>query len=277
MFDYQSHIQSELQKSDPERYLTCLYLPEEIRHCAMTLYAFDAEIARIPFVVSEPMPGEIRIQWWRDLIKSGGNAGSGPLAEALLQVTKQSKLPLDVLDNYLEARIFDLYQDPMPDIGTYEGYLGETVSSFLNMIALTTGLERSSNLADACGHAGVAMGISRHLSLCAISRARGQVFLPLPILEDSGLTREQWLEADVRNSHEAVIIGMAVKARDHLAKAKTAISYLPNEAKSIFLPIIFVDKVLDVIQKNPSECLLKPVVLSPLKRQWLAFRGVNKL
>ena len=277
MFDHQSHIQQELKNNDSERYLTCLYLPENIRHCAMTLYAFDAEISRIPSVVSEPMPGEIRIQWWRDLIKSGGNVGSGPLAEALLEVTKEHKLPLDVLDNYLEARIFDLYQDPMPDVGTYEGYLGETVSSFLNMIALASGQERSSNLADACGHAGVAIGISRHLSLCASARARGQVFFPLPMLEACGLNREQWLKDDVDGSHEAVIFSLISKARDHLAKAKIAIAGLPSESKSIFLQIVFVDKVLALIDKKPADCLVKPVVLSPLKRQWLAFRGIGKL
>lgn len=277
MFDHKSYIQEELKKNDSERYLACLYLPETIRHCAMSLYAFDAEISRIPSVVSEPMPGEIRIQWWRDLIKSGGNVGSGPLAEALLEVTKEHKLPLDVLDNYLEARIFDLYQDPMPDVGTYEGYLGETVSSFLNMIALASGVERSSNLADACGHAGVAMGISRHLSLCANARARGQVFFPLPMLEAYGLNREQWLDDNFNDSHEAVISALVSKAQDHLAKAKIAITDLPSESKSIFLPIVFVDKVLALIQKKPAECIVRPVVLSPLKRQWLAFRGVGKL
>lgn len=277
MFDHKSYIQEELKKNDSERYLACLYLPETIRHCAMSLYVFDAEIYRIPSVVSEPMPGEIRIQWWRDLIKSGGNVGSGPLAEALLEVTKEHILPLDVLDNYLEARIFDLYQDPMPDMATYEGYLGETVSSFFNMIALASGVERSSNLADACGHAGVAMGISRHLSLCANTRARGQVFFPLPVLQDNGLSREQWLDADIDDPHKAVVSQMIATARDHLLKAKLAISDLPNEAKSIFLPVAFADKSLDLIQKNPTQCLVKPVVLSPLKRQWVAFWGVSKL
>lgn len=279
MFDHQNYIQAELKANDPERYLACLYLPEDIRHCAMTLYAFDAEIARIPHLVSEPMPGEIRIQWWRDLIKSGGNAGSGPLAEVLLQIAKKHKLPLDVLDNMLEARIFDLYHDPMPDMGTYEGYLGETVSSFLNMIAIASGIERSSGLADACGHSGVAIGISRHLSLCANSRARGQTYFPLQILQDNGLSREQWLTPDMgmESSHEAVISNMISKARDHLEKAKVAIANLPEETKPIFLPIVFVDKLLDMIHKNPSECLVKPIVLSPLKRQWLAFRGLSKL
>lgn len=277
MFDYQEYVQSQLKMHDAERYLACLYLPQDIRHLAITLYAFDAQIARIPYLVSEPMPGEIRIQWWRDLLKSGGNAGSGPLAEALLQVCEQYNLPRDVLDNTLEARIFDLYQDPMPDVGTYEGYLGETVSSFLNLIALAHGLERNSDLADACGHSGVAIGISRHLSLCAQSRVRGQLFFPMPVLQASELSREQWLETHISQNHEAVISQMVANAHDHLNKAKLAIADLPKQAKTIFLPLVFADRILGLVEKNPAECLINPVLLSPLERQWLAFRGVGKL
>ena len=277
MFDNQGYIQEELKKNDPELYLACLYLPEEVRHCAMTLYAFDAEIARIPYLVSEPMPGEIRIQWWRDLLKSGGNVGSGPLAEALLEVCEQYDLPRDVLDNYLEARIFDLYQDPMPDMGTYEGYLGETVSAFLSMIALSNGVERNTALADACGHAGVAIGISRHLSFCANARVRGQVFFPMPILQANGLNRELWLNANIEKSHATAVTNMVAKAREHLLQAKSAIGDLPLVVKPVFLPLVFVEKVLDLISKTPATCLTNPVVLSPLRRQWLAFRGVGKL
>jgi len=277
MFDHQEFIQEELKANDPEHYLACLYMPEEIRHCAMTLYAFNAEIARIPFLVSEPMPGEIRIQWWRDLLKSGGNVGSGPLAEALLQVCENYNLPRDVLDNALEARIFDLYQDPMPDMGTYEGYLGETVSSFLQVISVANGLERSSELADACGHAGVAIGIARHLSLCAQSRIRRQVYFPLTLLQEQGLDREHWLANENPNEKTAVIQKMIMLAHNHLSNAKTAITKLPKDKRSVFLPTVFVEKLLSKISKNPSMCLAKPVVLSPLQRQWLAFRGAGKL
>ena len=185
MSEYQSHISEYLKTADPERYLACLYLPEHIRHAAMALYAFDSEISRIPELVSEPMPGEIRIQWWRDLVKSGGNQGSGPLAEGFMEIVTSKNLPREILDNYLQARIFDLYQDPMPDLGTYEGYLGETVSSLLNLIALSDGQEQTRELADACGHCGVAIGISRHLSACAKTRARGQMYFPLQILSRS--------------------------------------------------------------------------------------------
>lgn len=277
MTSAEDFIQAGLKTLDPARYLACLYLPDTIRHLAMTLYTFDAEIARIPDLVSEPMPGEIRIQWWRDLIKSDGNMGSGPMAEELLVQIVKHTLPRDVLDNYLEARIFDLYQDPMPDVNTYEGYLGETVSAFLHMLAVSSGLERSSELADACGHSGVAIGIAKNLSYCSYSRVKGQVYFPITELKNHGLTRESWLSADMSEAHEAVITDIHQLAGEHLQKAKTAIACLPKESRTIFLPLCFAQEQLKLIGKSSAKCLKEPVVLSPLKRQWLAFRGVSRL
>ena len=118
------------------------------------LYAFDAEISRIPKLVSEPMPGEIRIQWWKDLIASRDGSKASPLANSLKELIAQHNLPRETFHTYLDARIFDLYNDPMPDIGTFEGYLGETISLILQNICLVAGEKQSTKLADVCGHAG---------------------------------------------------------------------------------------------------------------------------
>jgi len=274
---HEKYIRDFLKSNDPERYLATLYLPEDIRQTAMTLYAFDAEISRIPDIVSEPMPGEIRIQWWRDLIKSDGNTGSGPLAEELLSMVLEKSLPRDVLDNYLEAKIFDLYQDPMPDMNTYEGYLGETVSCFFHMLAIAFGETRSTALADACGHAGVATGITRHISTCARTRVRGQIYFPLSTLGEQGLVREAWLAPDTSEAHVMMIETMVDHAMIHLKKAQEAISSLPNAVRPVFLPIVFASDLLSRVSTNPARCLQGSFVLSPLRRQWLAFRGLGKL
>lgn len=56
------------EEADRDRYLSVLYAPEDKRGALATLYAFNAEIARIRDLVHEPLPGEVRLQWWRDLI-----------------------------------------------------------------------------------------------------------------------------------------------------------------------------------------------------------------
>ncbi len=52
----------------------------------MVLYYVYADIARIPYSVSEPMVGAIRLQWWRDLLDQlrVGETLGAPIGAALL-------------------------------------------------------------------------------------------------------------------------------------------------------------------------------------------------
>ena len=52
-----------LKEANLPAYLSVLYQPAEFRRSIAAIWAFDAEIARIPNLVSEPMPGEIRIHY----------------------------------------------------------------------------------------------------------------------------------------------------------------------------------------------------------------------
>jgi len=257
---------------DPERYLACLYLPEAVRPAAVTIYTFDAEIARIPNLVSEPMPGEIRLQFWRDVLAQGKADGAGPLAENLLTVIDEQKLPAEVFHNYLNARIFDLYQDPMPDMGSFEGYLGETRSAILQMVALSCGLSRNTELAEACGHAGMAIGIKRLLLSQAWLRHNRQIYIPIEVLEKHGLTSVQWLDGSPNSAHLSVVTGMIELANMHHAKALQAFQSLPKDARSVFTPLAFVKPALSAVQKAGIKSFSSPVKISALKRQWTALK-----
>ena len=105
------HCRELLRQHDYPRYIASLYLDEELRQVAFALFAFDVEISRIASQVSEPMPGEIRIQWWRDALRSSQQDVGHPVAEALKFIIDKYQLPLDKFDAILNAHIFDLYHD----------------------------------------------------------------------------------------------------------------------------------------------------------------------
>ena len=232
-----------LKELDRGKYLACLYLPGNIRTEIATLWAFNAEISRIPDLVSEPLPGEIRLQWWRDLIKSGDNAGSGPLARSLIAVIEKHNLPRESFHIYLEAKIFDLYQDPMPDTGTFEGYLGETVSGIFQNAALIAGAERNAELAEASGHAGMALGIASLLMEAAKHRARGRSFFPLDLLQQHGLDGGKgeaggglaWLVEPVGQGHISCVASLLDLALQHLSKARLVLPRLAKPVRPVFL------------------------------------------
>ncbi len=274
MDQHEEQVLQTLRELDPERYLACLYLPDSYRVAAAAIYAFDAEISRIPSLISEPMPGEIRLQWWRDLISSRANSSSaGALADLLLQTIEKHDLPRETFINYLDARLIDLYQDPMPDQGSFEGYLGETTSSLLQLVSLCAGAQTSKTLADACGHAGMALGIVRLVSQLPSYRGTGRIYFPMALLKACGLDRDQWLRGAPDERHMAVLDEMLEQAKSHLVYSREAVVKLPEELHPVFLPLAFVTPLLRKAKAGGLGVFSKSAKLNALHRQFVAFKA----
>ena len=79
------HCAALVREADRDRYLATLFAPAEHRDALFALYAFNVEIARVRDLAREPMPGEIRLQWWREVLSGerDGEAAAHPVAAAL--------------------------------------------------------------------------------------------------------------------------------------------------------------------------------------------------
>jgi uncharacterized protein len=151
-----------LRDSDRDRYLACLLSPPDKRGALAALYAFNAELARIRDLVHEPLPGEVRMQYWRDLLEGNahGSTEANPVASALLSAIDVHRLPRQTLVDMIDARIFDLYDDPMETRVSLEGYAGETASALIQLASLVLVAGGGAKSAEAAGHAGVAQAIA---------------------------------------------------------------------------------------------------------------------
>ncbi|WP_158284796.1 phytoene/squalene synthase family protein [Oricola cellulosilytica] len=263
-----------LREGDRERYLTVLYSPESRRPGLAALFAFNLETSRIREIVSEPMPGEIRLQWWRDAI-SGDRAAEAmqhPVGAALQRAITRYRLPQSALANLLEARIFDLYNDPMPDQTSLEGYLGETVSVLFQLSAqiLMDGGDPGSS--DAAGHAGVTFGLTGILRRTVFHRRYQQVFVPEEFLAAAGTDKETWLKGEDAEAAGRVVAMMTALARDHLTRAEMALAKLDPLVKPAFLPLAIVKPTLARIERRPGRVSAGTAGLSPLTAQWRILR-----
>ncbi len=257
-----------VRSSSPDRYISALYAPAEIRGYLFAVYGFDAEISQIAERVSEPVPGEIRLQWWRDVIAGGrtGEASGHPVAAALVDTINRFELPRQNLASLIDARIFDLYCDPMPSRNDLEGYCGETVSAVFQFAAMVLDPSAAKHVSDCAGHAGVAYGIAGLLQALPRSRARGQCFVPLDILKAAGTNPNDFLrdgkaEARVREM-------MIALAREHLTSFESAARTLPKQLRPAFLPLAPLRSIL----AGPDLGTENHRVLAPYRRQ-LAILG----
>ncbi|MFS8121043.1 phytoene/squalene synthase family protein [Rhizobium sp. BR 250] len=258
-----------LRDTDRDRYLACLLSPADKRNSLAALYAFNAEIARIRDSVREALPGEVRMQWWRDLLDGNphGDSQSHPVAAALLNTIEQYRLPRPVLGNMIEARIFDLYDDLFEDRNALEGYAGETASALIQLASLVLSAEDAAASAEAAGHAGVAQAMAGMLLLMPLHRRRGQVYIPADMLSAAGLDRETFLEGEDRQRIGIAIEIFATHALDHIEKARRA-----KIAKTVFaayLPVALSGPVIAAVRKAGAGVFDGDLQLSQLRRQWL--------
>ena len=118
-----ARVREAVREADPDRYWASLFAPADKRPHLYALHAFNFEIARVRESVREAMVGEIRLQWWRDALQgeARGDVRANPVAAALDDTIVKFRLPRQALVNLIDARIFDLYEDPMPSLNDLEG------------------------------------------------------------------------------------------------------------------------------------------------------------
>ncbi|MCO5145800.1 MAG: phytoene/squalene synthase family protein [Aquamicrobium sp.] len=262
-----------LRRSDPDRYLSTLYAPQAVRADLTALYLFNAEIASIRDRIREPLPGEVRIQWWRDMLAGGKPAAGGyPLAEALLDAIQRHNLPLDAFDRYLEARIFDLYDDPMPSRADLEGYCGETASAVIQLAALMLEPEAAPAFAPAAGHAGCAQAIAGLVRLMPLHRARGQCYVPGDILAAAGASRDDIAGTGESEAARRALAAFIELGREHAARFAEAAKGMPVSLRPAFLPASLAFPYLKRAAAAGAQPLRRVVDISPLRRHWTMLR-----
>lgn len=268
-----------LREGDRDRYLCALLMPEDRRGAIAALFAFNLEIARIRDLVTEPMAGEIRLQWWRDLIagEREEEASGHPVAAALMRAVDACALPRQTLVNLVEARRFDLYDDPMPDRNTFEGYAGETASALVQLAALILDAEKAASTSVAAGHAGVAHLTAGVLQLAPRHQARGQVYVPSEILTVAGLDRDSFLEGGSPQAVSTVIQAFCALGREHLERARDAIGAVAPSCFAAFLPVTVAEMVFDRAERSAATVLEKPLEIPQWRRQIRFWNAARRL
>lgn len=254
------HAADALRKGDRDRYLSTLVLNGAHRDAVTALYAFNADVASIRERVSDPAPGEIRLRWWADALEGEGHGivSQNPVAGALLETIARYSIPAGTLLRLIGARRFDLYDDPMPDIETFEGYAGETVSTLYQLAAMILNDGETIETGDAAGHLGVAHAMIGHLRAFGYFSAQGRIMLPWSVFEANGVREgEIFAGTESEGLHEA--IGQITDlATEHLRMADAAIAGLPRHLRPAFASMALLKVQLAQLGQSANPYAIPP-------------------
>jgi 15-cis-phytoene synthase len=269
-----SHCEALVRDGDPDRYVATLFAPPDKRSHLFALYAFSLEVARIREAVREALTGELRLQWWRDALQgeARGDVTANPVAAALDETITRFRLPRQALVDLIDARVFDLYDDPMPSVSDLEGYCGETSSALIRLASVILSPD-DPGPADAAGHAGVAYAVTGLLRAFPWHARRGQVYLPKTVMDSRGVTREEIVSGRSSPGLLAALSEMRGVARTHLDRTNALRGVIPRQATPAFLPVMLVPGFLSRMERADYDPFTTVVDLPRWRKLWIIWRA----
>ena len=277
MPDNFAHCENLVRAGDKDRWLATLFAPADLRPHLHALYAFNLEVALVRELAREPMAGEIRLQWWREVIAGTrpGEAAANPVAAALVETIAHRGLPVQTLLDLIEARAFDLYNDPMPNFDAFAGYGRRNASGLIELAARV--LDPDDAARELAGPAGLAYATTGLLRAVPLHASRGQIYLPADLLARHGVDVSDILAGRTTNALRAALAEMRGYARQQLDLFAARRGSLPSAAAPAFLPVALVPAHLGRMERRDYDPFKTPVEVPQWRRQWLLWRAARNM
>jgi 15-cis-phytoene synthase len=255
------------------RYASTLFVPSDQRRALLAIYAFNVEISRVRQQVSQPLPGEVRLQWWTDMLAGAGQGGveGNPVAAELKLAIRSFGLPAERLSRLIDEHQFDLYNDPMPTMAALEGYINDTSTALFSLAAGIAGWQ-SDDIEHLARHAGLAQGIAQVIAALPLDAARRQLFVPLQLLQQHGSGMEEVFAGKETPKLRAALDQLIAEARGHLKTAFALLDNVPPEARRVFLPLALVRRDLQRMSRADSDPFT-PHITSRFRTLWTLWRA----
>lgn len=226
-----SYCGNEVRQYDPDRFATAMLAPQASREGLFSLYAFNLEVAKTREAVSEPMLGEIRLQWWREAIEGiyDGTPRRHEVVLPLVELVAAQGLTRRYFDDLIDARGDDLSDDPPETVDALVRY-AEGTSVNLIWLALETLGVRSDAATEAARHVGLAWALTGLVRAMPFHLSQRRRYLPEELIGRHGVERRNLMELRAEPAIASAVEEITALAWDHLKKARALKGDIPHAA-----------------------------------------------
>lgn len=271
-----TYCAQEVYRHDHDRYLTALFVPAERREAVFALYAFNVEVARTREAVSEPILGQIRLEWWREAIDGiyQGAVREHPVVEAVSEAVRRYGLDRQRFEVLLAARAADLDETPPADLAALEKYAGATSGALSELVMAVLGFGDGApqRAAHSVGTAWALIGLMRAVGFHAQAQ---RLYLPEDLLVDRDVDRRAVLDLKPSPALNQVVREVTNRAVEQLAAARALKDDVPRTARRGLLLAVLADRYLSDLKRAEYDpfALRAAAPARPLRLAWASLRG----
>lgn len=237
-----------------DRYLAALLAPRDAQPDLIALAAFAGEVARIPTFVTEPMMGEIRLQWWRDaLAKPPGESAGHPIADAVRDAVRRHGLPVAEFERVIDAHASRLHADTPADDSALAVYLAGAEATLFQLSWRVLASPQQHDPPDVLTAAAQAYGTARMLLELPAHLAEGRTLIPESRLAAAGVTLEQLRAGTAGAAGEMLLRGLTAGVRHQLNTVRGALRDSAAPVRLSLLPLALVEPYLRALERVGSD------------------------
>jgi NADH dehydrogenase [ubiquinone] 1 alpha subcomplex assembly factor 6 len=275
----ESSLADLVRRHDRDRFQTALFAPAERREALLALYAFNYEIARVRETVSEPMLGQIRLQWWREVLDAayaGAPPRQHPVVLPLAAAIREFELSRGYFDRLIDSRERDLADAPPASLAMLEAYAEESSAPLIHLALVVLG-KRSGALDALARDVGIGYALAGLLRAMPFHAQAGRTYIPVDIAQREGLDPGDYAAGRAGPALRAVVRAIAETAASHLRAAREPPGKIPRSALAALLPAVVASRHLARLQQagyDPfAPALAAPDPLQIWRLSLAALRG----
>jgi NADH dehydrogenase [ubiquinone] 1 alpha subcomplex assembly factor 6 len=233
-----SYSGEQVRRYDHDRFMTAIFAPSAVREHLFALYAFNIELAKISEIVSEPLIGQMRLQWWRDTLDRlyVGETVAHGVARPLGEAIAATGIARAAFDPLIDAREFDLNGEPPTDFAALHTYAEGTGAPLL-AIALQIAGASGPAAAEIARLAGTGWALTGLLRAVPFHARQRRTFLPADRLEEAGVHIGRLYDLKPEPGLADVVRKIGEHARGHFSNARTLVGKLRPQGRSPTLMI----------------------------------------
>jgi phytoene synthase len=245
-----SYCGDQVRRFDHDRFLTALFAPADRREALFALYAFNLEVAKTREVVSEPLLGQMRLQWWHDAI-GGLYEGRVPAHEVLMplgEAIDRFGLTRGHFERVISAREADLTEEAPPTLADLERYAEDTNAPLIALALEALGV-RDGAAHRAAGPAGAAWALAGLMRAVPFHARQRRVYLPTRVVEEVAVDMGELFELRPHAALARAVETVSAAAGARLAEARTHRRAVPRAAVPALLPATLADSHLKTLRR----------------------------
>jgi phytoene synthase len=269
-------VREAARRGEPDRYLAALLAPRNVRGDLAALAAVAAELSRVVQIVSEPMIGAIRLQWWRDAVETvaRGERAAHPLADALGDAIRRHRLPVAIVHRLIDASSMELGTEPAAGEQPLDAYLEAAEATQFRLALLVLGQPRIAEQDAVISAAARAYGVARRPGRLLLAMHAHEASVPRPQAgSDEGTTAPEGSPGQASDAAARdALAALRQEARSALATARAGMHMLEPASLPALLPLVMVEPYLRA-QERVADPLRHVAEVAPLTRVWRIWRA----